>query len=325
MSSTLSRREFLKTSVGASAALGAASLGLGTPAAAARAQTPLYKISLAQWSINQSLRNGKMQHLDFAKIAKSCGIDGIEYVNQFFPTYRQKQVRDEAHLKELNQRAKDEGVTQVLIMCDGEGDLGNPDAAARQTAVENHYRWIEAVKILGGHSIRVNAGSKGTPEEQSKLVADGMHTLCEYGDKYGINVIIENHGGLSSNAKWLMATLKLADHPRAGTLPDFGNFSLGGGGRRGGPRESYDSYVGVAEMMPLAKGVSVKPRVRDFKGNQSEIDLHRMMKIVVDAGYHGYCGIEYGPSGRELEGIIELRKQLETVREQLTAERAKKA
>jgi sugar phosphate isomerase/epimerase len=181
------------------------------------------------------------------------------------------------------------------------------------------------VKILGGHSIRVNAGSKGTPEEQSKLVADGMHQLCEYGDKYDINVIIENHGGLSSNARWLMATLKLADHPRAGTLPDFGNFSLGGGGRRGGPRESYDSYVGVAEMMPLAKGVSVKPRVWDFKGNQSEIDLHRMMKIVVDAGYHGYCGIEYGPSGRELEGIIELRKQLETVREQLTAERAKKA
>jgi L-ribulose-5-phosphate 3-epimerase len=322
MRATLSRRDFLKTSVGASAALGAASMGLA-PTASRAAQAPLYKISLAEWSINQSLRNGKMQHLDFAKIAKSCGIDAIEYVNQFFPTYRQKQVRDEPHLKELNQRAKDEGVTQVLIMCDGEGDLGNPDTAARQTAVENHYRWIEAVKILGGHSIRVNAGSKGTPEEQSKLVADGMHKLCEYGDKYGINVIIENHGGLSSNAKWLMATLKLADHPRAGTLPDFGNFSLGGGGRNGGPRESYDSYVGVTEMMPLAKGVSVKPRVWDFQGNQSDIDLPRMMKIVVDAGYRGYCGIEYGPAGRELEGIIDLRKQLETVREQLTAQRAK--
>ena len=322
MRATLSRRDFLKTSVGASAALGAASLGLA-PATTRAAQTPLYKISLAEWSINQSLRSGKMQHLDFAKIAKSCGIDAIEYVNQFFPNFKQKQLRDEPHLKELNQRAKDEGVTQVLIMCDGEGALGDPDSAARQTAVENHYRWIEAVKFIGGHSIRVNANSTGTPEEQSKLVADGMHKLCEYGEKHGINVIIENHGGNSSNAKWLMATLKLANHPRAGTLPDFGNFSLGGGGRRGGPAQSYDSYVGVTEMMPLAKGVSVKPRVWDFNGNQSDIDLLRMMTIVVDAGYRGYCGIEYGPMGRELEGIIDLRKQLETVREQLTARRAK--
>jgi sugar phosphate isomerase/epimerase len=322
MSAALSRRDFLKTSVGASAALGAASIGVA-PATVRAAQTPLYKISLAEWSINQSLRSGKMQHLDFAKIAKSCGIDAIEYVNQFFPNFKQKQVRDEPHLKALNQRAKDEGVTQVLIMCDGEGALGDPDPAARQTAVENHYRWIEAVKVLGGHSIRVNANSTGTPEEQSKLVADGMHKLCEYGEKHGINVIIENHGGNSSNAKWLMATLQLANHPRAGTLPDFGNFSLGGGGRRGGPAQSYDSYVGVTEMMPLAKGVSVKPRVWDFNGNQSEIDLLRMMKIVVDAGYRGYCGIEYGPSGRELEGIIDLRQQLETVREQLAAERAK--
>ena len=320
MRDTLSRRDFLKTSVGASAALGAVSIGLA-PATARAAQTPLYKISLAQWSINQSLRNGKMQHLDFAKIAKSCGIDGIEYVNQFFPTYREKRVMHEAHLKELNQRAKDEGVTQVLIMCDGEGNLGDPDATARQTAVENHYRWVEAVKFLGGHSIRVNAGSSGTPEEQSKLVADGMHKLCTFADTHGINVIIENHGGNSSNAAWLMRTLKLTSHPRAGTLPDFGNFSLGGGGR-GARARSYDSYVGVAEMMPLAKGVSVKPRVYDFSGNQSDIDLVRMMGIVLNAGYNGYCGIEYGPAGRELEGIIDLRKQLETVRDQLTTQRA---
>ncbi len=321
MRNTLSRREFLKTSAGASAALGAAALGM--PEAAQAQAAPLYKISLAQWSINQSLRNGKMQHLDFAKIAKSCGIDAIEYVNQFFPTYREKRVMHEAHLKELNQRATDEGVTQVLIMCDGEGALGDPDEKARIAAVENHYRWVEAVKFLGGHSIRVNANSSGTDEEQSKLVADGKHRLCTFADKHGINVIIENHGGNSSNAKWLMQTLKLTNHPRAGTLPDFGNFSLGGGGRAGGPARSYDSYVGVAEMMPLAKGVSVKPRVWDFNGNQSEIDLARMMRIVVDAGYRGYCGIEYGPSGRELEGIIDLRKQLEAVRDQLTAERAK--
>ena len=286
-----------------------------TGLAQGRRESPLYKISLAQWSINRPLFSGKMQHLDFAKIAKSVGIDAIEYVNQFF----MDKAKDTAYLREMNARATGEGVTQVLIMCDNEGNLGDPDPAKRQSAVENHYKWVEAAKFLGCHTIRVNGYSSGTPEEQKKLVADGMRKLCEFADPIGINVVIENHGGLSSNARWLVETITAANHPRAGTLPDFGNFRIGGPTKNNPDAkvESYDSYVGVREMMPLAKGVSVKPRVWDAKGNSSDIDLLKMMKIVVDAGYRGHCGIEHGPDGKELEAIVELRKQLESVREQL--------
>jgi sugar phosphate isomerase/epimerase len=318
MSNRLSRRDFLELSADAFAVTGVVSLGMTRPAAAA---DPLYKISLAEWSINRPLFDGKMQHLDFAKIAKSLKIEAIEYVNQFF----KDKGKDTAYLREMNTRAQDEGVTQVLIMCDGEGNLGDPDAAKRQTAVENHYKWAETAKFLGCHTIRVNGYSSGTPEEQMKLVADGMRKLVEFADPLGINVVIENHGGLSSNAKWLVQTIRMVNHPRAGTLPDFGNFRISGPSR-GNPDvkvESYDSYVGVAEMMPLAKGVSVKPRVWDFNGNSSDIDLLRMMKIVVDAGYRGHAGIEYGPEGKELEGIAQLRQQLETVRDQLAAARSK--
>jgi len=196
---------------------------------------------------------------------------------------------------------------------------GDPDAVKRQTAVENHYKWVEAAKFLGCHTIRVNGYSSGTPDEQMKLVADGMRKLSEFADGHGINVVIENHGGLSSNGKWLVETIKRVGHKRAGTLPDFGNFRIAGPGRNNPDAkvESYDSYVGVAEMMPLAKGVSVKPRVWDAHGNQSDIDLKRMMKIVVDAGWRGHCGIEHGTEGRELESIVELRKQLEVVRDEL--------
>ena len=312
------RRDFIKASGTVSAAAGLAALGLGRTVDAA---DPLYKISLAEWSINKPLFGGQMQHLDFAKIAKGAGIDAIEYVNQFF----KDKAKDAAYLREMNTRASGEGVTQVLIMCDGEGNLGDPDPAKRQTAVENHYKWVEAAKTLGCHTIRVNGYSSGTPDEQMKLVADGMRKLAEFADKHAINVVIENHGGLSSNGKWLVQTIKMVGHPRAGTLPDFGNFRIAGPGR-GNPDaklESYDSYVGVREMMPLAKGVSVKPRVWDDQGNQSDIDLLRMMKIVVDAGYSGHCGIEYGPEGKELEGVVALRKQLESVRDQLTAARRK--
>mgnify|MGYP003576143764 CR=1 FL=1 len=278
-------------------------------------------ISLAEWSINKPLFGGQMQHLDFAKIAKGVGIDAIEYVNQFF----KDKARDTAYLTEMNTRARGEGVTQVLIMCDGEGNLGDSDAAKRQTAVENPYKGAEGGRDLACHTIRVNGYSDTTktPGEHQKLVADGLHRLCEFADKAGINVVIENHGGLSSNAKWLVQTIKMANHKRAGTLPDFGNFRLAGPTKDNPDRkvESYDSYTGVAEMMPLAKGVSVKPRVWDANGKDADIDLLRMMKIVVDAGYRGHCGIEYGPEGKELEGVKDLRTQLERVRDQLASPR----
>ena len=313
MQTPFDRREFLKTSACAAAA------GLG-PFSAAQpgeaAADPLYKISLAEWSINRPLFGGQMQHLDFARIAKSVGIGAIEYVNQFF----KDKAKDSAYLKEMNTRAEGEGVTQVLIMVDAEGNLGDPDTGKRQVAVENHFKWVEAAKTLGCHTVRVNGYSAGTPDEQMKLVADGMRKLVEFADPHAINIVIENHGGLSSNAKWLVQTIKMVDHPRAGTLPDFGNFRIAGPTREnpGVKVESYDSYVGVAEMMPLARGVSVKPRVWDFHGNSSEIDLLRMMKIVVDAGYRGHAGIEHGPEGKELEGVRQLREQLETVRDQLS-------
>jgi len=314
----LNRRDFVKVSGGAAAAAGLSAMGMPAVGSAA---DPLYKISLAEWSINKPLFGGQMQHLDFAKIAKSVGIDAIEYVNQFF----KDKAKDTAFLKEMNTRAKGEGVTQVLIMCDGEGNLGDSDAAKRQTAVENHHKWVEAAKFLGCHTIRVNGYSDTTktPEEQQKLVADGLHRLSEFADKAGINVVIENHGGLSSNAKWLVQTIRMANHKRAGTLPDFGNFRLAGPtkDKPDAKVESYDSYVGVAEMMPLARGVSVKPRVWDANGKDADIDLLKMMKIVVDAGYRGHCGIEYGPEGKELEGVKDLRVQLEKVRDQLTSAR----
>ena len=275
---------------------------------------PIFKISLAEWSLSRPIFAGEMQHLDFPTLAKSVGIDAIEYVNQFF----MDKARDRAYLADMKRRADDAGVAQLLIMCDNEGRLGDPDEAIRQTAVENHHQWVEAAAFLGCHTIRVNGYSTGTADEQSKLVADGLRRLCEFANSHGINVVVENHGGHSSNAKWLMETIRRVDHPRAGTLPDFGNFKLSPTRAvPDGPLETYDSYEGVAEMMPLARGVSVKMKVYDAHGGQHDIDLKRMMKIVVDSGYHGHAGIEHVPGSGELTAVVRVREQLEAVREEL--------
>ena len=282
-------------------------------------EEPLFDISLAEWSINRSLFAGKMDHLDFPVMARKHEIGAIEYVNQFF----MDKATDKAYLKEMKTRADNENVKSLLIMCDNEGMLGHGEEGERNKTVDNHKKWVEAAKYLGCHSIRVNGYStvkwskKGSAfKESQKLVADGLRKLCEFADSYDINVIIENHGGFSSNAKWLSGVMKQAAHSRAGTLPDFGNFRIAS---HEGKNVSYDSYKGVKQLMKYAKGVSVKITAWDNKGNSSPLDYERMLKIVLDTGYRGYCGIEHGEEGREWESIVEVRDKLIAAREALAA------
>ena len=278
-----------------------------------------FEISLAQWSLHRSLYSGELDHLDFAKISKeNFGIDAIEYVNSFFF----EKAEDKSYLREMKNRADDYGVKSLLIMCDNEGSLGDPDNQKRQKAVENHYKWHEAAKYLGCHSIRVNAylteslhglevgdyTKTGSYENQVSLAADGLRKLTEFGANLGINTIVENHGGLSSDGAWLASVMKAVDHPMCGTLPDFGNFRIEGD-------RWYDRYKGVKELMPFAKAVSAKSHDFDSNGNETRTDFFRMMDIVMDAGYSGYVGIEYeGSEMDEMSGIKATKDLLEKVK-----------
>jgi len=301
--SIMDRRAFVTRSF----AVGAATLTGGNLFARADKE-PLFDISLAQWSLHNTFFKKQADPLDFAKIAKEeYDINAIEYVNQFF----KDKAKDEKYLKELAKRANDHGVKSLLIMCDGEGNLGDPDEKKRKQAVENHHKWVDAAKFLGCHSIRVNAASGGSYEEQVERAASGLAALTEYAAKQDLNVIVENHGGLSSNGQWLAAVMKKVNMPRCGTLPDFGNFRVSNS-------EMYDRYKGVAELMPFAKAVSAKTHDFNAKGDEIHTDYRKMMKIVLDAGYHGFVGIEYeGGKISESEGIKASKKLLETVRAEL--------
>lgn len=299
------RRNFLKTTVAATAGTMLVSPALAGMAAK---KSP-FKISLAEWSFHKALFANEMTNLDFPVKTRELGIDGVEYVNQFF----KDKARDEKYLAELKKVAKNEGVKNILIMCDGEGMVGDPDKTKRLQTVENHKRWIDAAAYLGCHSIRVNAASQGSYEEQQKLAADGLRMLCEYGDTKKINVIVENHGGLSSNGNWLAGVMKMVDHKRVGTLPDFGNFTL-----NHETGETFDRYKGVELLMPYAKGVSGKSYDFDENGNETTMDFYRLMKIVKDSGYKGYIDVEYeGSRLSEKDGIIATKKLLEKVFESL--------
>jgi sugar phosphate isomerase/epimerase len=303
-----SRRDFFKQAGQLSAGLSLFAALPATPALAAPDKL-FFEISLAQWSLNKSLFGGKMTNLDFpVKAKKDFGISIVEYVNQFF----KDKAKDTTYLKELMKRCNDNGVRNHLIMIDGEGNLGDTDKAKRTKAVENHYRWVDAAKFLGCKTIRVNAAGEGTAEEVKKAAIDGLRSLSEFAAKQNINVIVENHGGYSSDGSWLSSVMKGVNLKNCGTLPDFGNFCLQSG--KDGCTKEYDRYKGTKELMPFAKGVSAKSHEFDDKGNEVRTDYNRMLKIVKDAGFKGIIGVEYeGTRHSEDEGIRKTKALLEKV------------
>ncbi|GAB4028324.1 sugar phosphate isomerase/epimerase family protein [Spirosoma gilvum] len=301
------RRQFLNQLGLAAAGVGLSSV-LPTRTFADMAPTKFnFELSLAEFSFFPEIMSGKMTNLDFpARTKKDYGINVLEYVSMFF----NNKHTDQAYLKDLKQRCDDLGMKNNLIMVDG-ANIADLDAAKRQKAVEDHYAWVDAAKFLGCTAIRVNLGDSskaitGTADdpadEAAKSAADGYHKLLEYAAKQNMNVIVENHFGNSTDIDWLVGVLKAVNMPNAGLLPDFGNFCR----QRSKPEtndikgimatkclQEYDRYEGVKKMMPYAKGISAKTHKFDANGNETETDFRRMFKIIKDAGFKGYVGIEY--------------------------------
>lgn len=261
-----------------------------------------FKISLAQWSLHKAFWSGKLDILDFAQAAKEqFGISAVEYVNQFFSD----KANDTAYLSQMKQRASDNGVENVLVMIDMEGSLATLDHEKRIQAVENHYKWVEAAKFLGCHSIRVNAAGKGERTAVAQAAIYSLGRLSEYAEKENIGVIVENHGGYSSDAGWLTDVIRQVGKANCGVLPDFGNFVISLF-----PPQRYNRYEGVEQLMPFAKGVSAKTHDFNSAGQDTGTDFFRMLQIVRNAGYNGHIGIEYEGYKLSEEAGIKATKKL---------------
>ncbi|MFM1877180.1 MAG: hypothetical protein RLZZ241_46 [Bacteroidota bacterium] len=276
---------------------------------------PFFKLSLGQWSINQMIRKDGVDPYTFAEKAKAWGFTGLEYVNQLYRNTLEPAGYSPNAMQEFvdkcNFEAKKHGMQNVLIMIDGMGNLSATDEAERIAAVENHYKWVDAAAAMGCHAIRVNLAGSDVEAEWIPNSVDGLTRLSTYAATKNINVIVENHGGLSSNGSLIAQVMTRVGMDNCGTLPDFGNFCI----RRNDPAnygsgcaEEYDIYKGVTEMMPFAKAVSAKAHDFDANGNETHIDYVRMLQIVKDAGYTGFVGVEYeGSELGEAEGIIATR------------------
>jgi sugar phosphate isomerase/epimerase len=273
-----------------------------------------FKISLAQWSLHRALWDKKMDNLDFASKSRAFGCEGLEYVNAFF----KDKAKDAGYLKEMNNRADAEGQQNVLIMIDGEGELAHANTKSRLQAVENHHKWVDAAHILGCHAIRVNLAGGVDKEEAAKAAVDSLEQLSNYAKGSNINILVENHGGFSSDGEWMSQVFSNIKSKNCGTLPDFGNFCITKDKNRN-CLEAYDRYEGMKELLPFAKAVSAKSYDFDANGNETTIDFMKVIKMVKDVGYTGFIGVEYeGKRLSEDEGIKATRDLLLKVGKKLS-------
>ena len=301
----MKRRSFIKNSLLGAAALSASPL-LGSITA-----NKSLKISLAQWSLHRNFQAGNLNPADFASIARErYGFEAVEYVNGFYSAH----AEDENFWKQMKERSDQAGVKNLVIMVDDEGELGSADKSARMQAVENHYKWLHAARILGCHSMRVNAFGDADRGTYRAAIMDGMSRLAEYAATMDLNVLIENHGLFSSDAALIAGIIKEVNMTNFGAFPDFGNWCLSAkwGSTQGACDQAYDRYQGVAELLPYAKAVSAKSYNFNEQGEDTTIDYYQMLKIVKDSAYEGYIGIEYeGLEKGEHEGILITRALME--------------
>lgn len=274
-------------------------------------EEPKIQLSLAQWSFHRALKAGEMDNFQFVEKAATLGFTGVEYVNQFF----KDKAQDTAFLDKLNSIAKKNQIRQVLIMVDDEGNLADTSATERQKAVENHYKWVDAAAYLGCHAIRVNLYGNGSKDVVATAGIEGLTQLSNYAKAKNIDILVENHGGYSSDATWLTQVIQKVNDSNVGTLPDYSNFCIEyEGGKMWGTNclKSFDKYMGVQLMMPYAKGVSAKSFDFGEMGYERSIDYTKMMEIIFNAGFSGFIGVEYeGTVFPEEEGIIMTKTLLE--------------
>ena len=301
----MERRKFITRSLTAGAGLAFTNPVFGS-ITSAQSATQSLEISLAQWSLHRKLFAGDMDHLDFARMSQGFGCVGLEYVNAFF----KDKATDVSYLKEMNSRAEDHQQKNILIIIDGEGGLAEKNANKRIVNIENHYKWVEAAQVLGCHSIRVNLSGGEDRLEAQKAGIDSLNRLAEFAKSYDVSVLVENHGGFSSDGNWLSNVMQNVSRENIGTLPDFGNFCIER--KEQECISAYDRYQGMSELMPFAKALSAKSHAFDEQGNETQSDFFRMIEIAKKNQYSGYVGIEFeGTMESEEEGIIKTKNLLD--------------
>ncbi len=223
--------------------------------------------------------------LDFAGFArKEYGLTHLELIQMSFPS------TEASYLKKLRSAVEAAEAVIENVPIDV-GDICELAPERRAEHVRNIKSWMDVAAAIGSRAVRVNTGPSREGSDALALAVESCKRLAEHADKLGLNVLIENHGGISSDPQLLKQLIESVSTERMGACPDFGGF------------DEAIRYDGLQKIMPLAKLVHAKSYAFDEHGEETAIDYARCMQIVKNSGFSGVLSIEYEGDGNASEGI----------------------
>ncbi len=244
------------------------------------------EIGIAGWALNRSIREHKtLTLLDFPALAREeFGVDTIELVSTFFES------QSAPYLNELRRAIAAQRLRVVNIAVDT-GTLASADEAARRTDLEAIKQWFHVARAIGAGAIRVNTGA-ADPDDQAarERIIAGYRELAEHGAEAGVKLLIENHGGASSDPQVIAAILERLETPWFGACPDVANFigdTWEEGMRIMAPR-AVTTHVKISGYAP--DGWQSRT-ARD--GSVHRFNLRTCLVILKEAGYAGPVNFEY--------------------------------
>ena len=219
--------------------------------------------------------------LDMFQFIDYCakeGWDAAEITSYYFPP-----DFDTAYLTKLKRHAALSGVT--VSGASVGSVLTHPPGASRDKEIAHVKIWLQHASILGAPYLRVFAGNaeKQQPlEEARKWTIDGLMECAAEGEKLGVLIGMEDHGGIVGDADGVLAIIQAAKTEWLGVNLDVGNFG------------TEDPYEDIKRCAPYAVNVHWKPVIKDHqKSGSRAADWPRIVKILREANYHGYLALEY--------------------------------
>lgn len=244
-----------------------------------------------------------------ARARDTFGVDAIETVAFQFDGL------DDPEIDAFDQALKDIGVKLLNIAIDV-GDLLETDTDKRAADLKVIERWIERFAAMGSQFVRVNPGSPFSQHHGDQPPAHLVEALQELGtfaNERGTRLLVENHGGPSSNPAWMRQLLDAVGPNSLGLLLDLGNFDVlmapmmamffGGESEKKDPAEVFSGldlttlYEGIEALADKAELVSLKAHHVSDDGDVGPVDLERALGILNAHSYSGALTVEYEGSG----------------------------
>lgn len=262
---------------------------IAAPSAARSKRKPI--LSCETYSLRSYFGSKEITYLTVPKLLKQMGIPGVTYNDIWMESW------DNAYLDRIKRACREAGVKITGLIC--EGNLATQDEAKWEEQIRTDEKKMRAAAYLGAPIVRLNIGGLGDEKLDATIgvqrVIAAFKRLLPLAKELNVKMTIENHGGVSKKADWILEIIKGTDPKWVGACLDFGNW----------PDEIRNSES--AKLAPYAYHTHVKCHTFTSEGEDTNKDYKYLLGLLKNSGYRYAVSIEYeGPDDQKV-GVAKSR------------------